>query len=113
MEVEREAEEAAASLGASNRRIFLSVVLPALTPALLSGAGLAFARAIGEYGSVVLIGGGIPRDTEVASQYIAKQIEVDRPINAAAVSVTLLAIAFLVLFLLRLAASRSQRHEER
>ncbi|GAG44229.1 unnamed protein product, partial [marine sediment metagenome] len=66
MEVDREAEEAAASLGASNGRIFFSVILPALTPALLSGAGLAFARAIGEYGSVVLIGGGIPRDTEVA-----------------------------------------------
>jgi sulfate transport system permease protein len=70
---------------------------------------LAFARALGEYGSVVLIGGGIPRDTEVASQYIATQIEIDRPQAAAAVSVTLLVISFLVLFLLRLAAARAAR----
>ena len=97
MEVDREAEEAAASLGASNLVIFRRVILPALMPALLSGAGLAFARAVGEFGSVVLIGGGIPRDTEVASQYIAKQIEIDRPETAAAVSVVLLLIAFAVL----------------
>ena len=51
--------------------------------------GLAFARAIGEYGSVVLIGGNIPRETQVASQYIQQQIEIDRPVNAAAVSVAL------------------------
>jgi len=101
MEVDREAEEAAASLGAGGWTIFRRVILPALYPALLGGAGLAFARALGEFGSVVLIGGGIPRDTEVASQYIAKQIEIDRPGSAAAVSVALLAISFLVLFVLR------------
>jgi sulfate transport system permease protein len=112
MEVDRQAEEAAASLGAGNWTIFRRVILPALAPALLSGAGLAFARAIGEYGSVVLIGGGIPRSTEVASQYIAKQIEVDRPANAAAVSVALLVIGFAVLVVLRIAAGRAQRHEE-
>ena len=77
-------------------------MLPTLAPAILSGAGLAFARAIGEYGSVVLIGGNIPRETQVASQYIQQQIEIDRPANAAAVSVALLAIAFVTLFLLRL-----------
>ena len=112
MELDREAEQAAASLGASNRTTFRRIVLPALVPALLSGAGLAFARAVGEFGSVVLIGGGIPRETEVASQYIAKQIEIDRPVNAAAVSVSLLAISFLVLLALRSSSSRSQRHEE-
>jgi len=101
MEVDREAEEAAASLGAGGWTIFSRIILPALTPALLGGAGLAFARALGEFGSVVLIGGGIPKDTEVASQYIAKQIEIDRPGSAAAVSVALLAISFLVLFVLR------------
>ena len=79
MEVDREAEEAAASLGAGSWTIFRKIILPALYPALLGGAGLAFARAVGEFGSVVLIGGGIPRETEVASQYIAKQIEIDRP----------------------------------
>jgi sulfate transport system permease protein len=56
---------------------------------------------VGEFGSVVLIGGGIPRETEVASQYIAKQIEIDRPASAAAVSVALLMISFAVLFALR------------
>jgi sulfate transport system permease protein len=111
MEADREAEQAAASLGAGNWTIFRRIVLPALVPTLLSGAGLAFARAIGEYGSVVLVGGGIPRDTEVSSQYIAKQIETDQPQNAAAVSLSLLLVAFLVLFVLRLVAKRSLRHE--
>jgi sulfate transport system permease protein len=111
MEIDRESEQAAASLGAANWTIFRRIVLPSLGPALLAGAGLAFARAIGEFGSVVLIGGGIPHKTEVASQYIAKQIEIDRPVNAAAVSMTLLAISFAVLLVLRFAASRSRRHE--
>lgn len=112
IETDREVEEAAASLGASNRAIAWRIVLPALAPAILSGAGLSFARAIGEYGSVVLIGGNIPRQTQVTSQYIQQQIEIDRQVNAAAVSVTLLAISFLSLFLLRIWATRWQRHEE-
>ncbi len=112
MEVDREVEEAASSLGASNWTIFRSVVLPTLAPAVISGAGLAFARAIGEYGSVVLIGGNIPRVTQMTSQYIQQQIEIDRPTNAAAVSVALLAIAFVTLFVLRIFASRGQRREE-
>jgi len=102
-EVDREAEEAAASLGAGGWTVFRRIILPALYPALLGGAGLAFARAVGEFGSVVLIGGGIPRETEVASQYIAKQIEIDRATNAAAVSVALLVISFAVLFVIRYA----------
>ncbi|HHV20079.1 MAG TPA: sulfate ABC transporter permease subunit CysT [Propionibacterium sp.] len=111
MEVDREAEQAAASLGASNWTTFRRIVLPALTPAILSGTGLAFARAIGEYGSVVLIGGNIPRQTQVASQYIQQQIEIDRPLNAAAVSVVLLVISFAVLILLRIVAVRTQSRE--
>ncbi|CAM3081421.1 sulfate ABC transporter permease subunit CysT [Prescottella defluvii] len=112
MEADREVEQAAASLGASNWTIFRRVVLPILTPAIISGAGLAFARAIGEYGSVVLIGGNIPRETQVASQYIQQQIEIDRPVSAAAVSVALLAIAFATLFVLRIFAARNLRREE-
>lgn len=112
IETDREVEEAAASLGASGWTIARSIVFPALAPAILSGAGLAFARAIGEYGSVVLIGGNIPRETQVTSQYIQQQIEIDRDLNAAAVSVTLLAISFVSLLLLRVLASRWQRHEE-
>ena len=112
IETDREVEEAAASLGATSWTTFRRIVLPTLLPAILSGTGLAFARAIGEYGSVVLIGGNIPRETQVASQYIQQQIEIDRPLNAAAVSVALLAIAFTTLLVLRVVASRSQRREE-
>lgn len=65
LEIDRETEEAAASLGANGAKIFTSVVLPSLTPALLSGAGLAFSRAIGEFGSVVLIGGRAGQDRGV------------------------------------------------
>lgn len=112
IEVDREVEQAALSLGADNWTTFRRIVLPTLTPAIISGGGLAFARAIGEYGSVVLIGGNIPRETEMASQYIQKQIEIDRPINAAAVSVALLAISFATLLVLRLFAERSARKEQ-
>ncbi len=113
IEVDRDVEQAAASLGAGNWTTFRRVVLPTLAPAIISGGGLAFARAIGEYGSVVLIGGNIPRETQVASQYIQQQIEIDRPVNAAAVSVALLAISFATLLVLRFFASRGQEREER
>lgn len=113
LEADREVEEAAASLGATGWTTFRRIVLPTLLPALIGGTGLAFARAIGEYGSVVLIGGNIPRDTQVASQYIQQQIEIDRPQAACAVSVVLLAIAFLTLLVLRVMSGRAQRREER
>ena len=106
IELDKDVEEAAASLGASNTTIFRRIILPALWPAVLSGTGLAFARAIGEYGSVVLIGGNIPGDTQVASQYIQEQIESDVP-SAAAVSIALLAITFIVLLALRLVGERA------
>ncbi|GGN91490.1 putative sulfate ABC transporter, permease protein CysT [Nocardia rhizosphaerihabitans] len=112
IEVDKEVEQAALSLGASNWITFRRIVLPTLAPAIISGGGLAFARAIGEYGSVVLIGGNIPRETQMTSQYIQQQIEVDRPINAAAVSVALLAISFASLLVLRLLAERTARKEE-
>jgi sulfate transport system permease protein len=112
IEADREVEQAALSLGADNWTTFRRIVLPILAPSIISGGGLAFARAIGEYGSVVLIGGAIPRKTEMASQYIQKQIEIDRPVNAAAVSVALLVISFATLLLLRLWAERSARKEQ-
>ncbi|WP_210493536.1 sulfate ABC transporter permease subunit CysT [Patulibacter sp. SYSU D01012] len=108
LEVDKEAEQAAASLGASNATIFRRIVLPALLPALVSGAGLAFARAVGEYGSVVLVSGNTPRN-QVASQYIADRIETDRPAAAAAMSVTLLLLTFVVLVGLRLFTHWRQR----
>jgi sulfate transport system permease protein len=110
-EVDREMEEAAASLGASNRRIFRSILLPNLTPAIVAGAALAFARAIGEFGSLVLITGNIPFDTQVASVYIFGRIEQDNTTAAAAVSVLLLAISVAVLFALSLFGRWRSRHE--
>jgi sulfate transport system permease protein len=112
LELDREVEEAAASLGATNAVIFTRVVLPALLPSLLSGAGLAFSRAIGEFGSVVLIGGAVPGETEVSSQWIRTLIENDDRTGAAAISIVLLAISFLVLLVLRAIGSRAAKREE-
>jgi sulfate transport system permease protein len=112
LELDREVEEAAASLGANNRTILRLVILPALLPSLLSGAGLAFSRAIGEFGSVVLIGGAVPGETEVSSQWIRTLIENDDPTGAAAISIVLLVISFVVLFILRALGSRAAKREE-
>ncbi len=112
LELDREVEEAAASLGATNPVIFTRVVLPALLPALLSGAGLAFSRAIGEFGSVVLIGGAVPGETEVSSQWIRTLIENDDRTGAAAVSIALLAVSFLVLLVLRAVGARAAKRQE-
>lgn len=112
LEIDRETEEAAASLGASGLKVFTSVVLPSLTPALLSGAGLAFSRAIGEFGSVVLIGGAVPGKTEVSSQWIRTLIENDDRIGAAAISVVLLSISFVVLLFLRIVGVRAAKRAE-
>jgi sulfate transport system permease protein len=96
-ELDRDMEEAAASLGASRRRIFRRIVLPNIAPAILSGVALAFARAVGEFGSVVLISGNQPYKTEVSSVFIFGRIESGDTTTAAAVSVELLAISFVVL----------------
>jgi sulfate transport system permease protein len=112
LEIDHETEEAAASLGANNATIFTTVVLPSLTPVLLTGAGLTFARAIGEFGSVVLIGGAVPGKTEVSSQWIRTLIENDDRIGAAAISIVLLLISFVVLFVLRTVGSRAAKREE-
>jgi sulfate/thiosulfate transport system permease protein len=112
MEIDLEVEEAAASLGASGPRIFTSIVLPSLLPALLSGAGLAFSRCIGEFGSVVTIGGQVPGKTEVSSQWIRALIENDDRTGAAAISIVLLSISFTVLFLLRIVGGRRAKREE-
>jgi sulfate transport system permease protein len=112
LELDREVEEAAASLGADNFTIFRLVMLPALLPSLLSGAGLAFSRAIGEYGSVVLIGGAVPGESEVSSQYIRTLIEFDDRTGAAAVSIVLLTVSFVVLFILRTIGSRAAKRQE-
>ena len=112
LELDREVEEAAASLGANNYTILTKVILPALLPSLLSGAGLAFSRAIGEFGSVVLIGGAVPGETEVSSQWIRTLIENDDRVGAAAISIVLLAISFVILFILRAIGAKAAKREE-
>jgi sulfate/thiosulfate transport system permease protein len=111
IEVDREMEEAAASLGASNRRIFRSILLPNLTPAIVAGCALAFARAIGEFGSLVLLTGNVPFKTEAASVYIYGRVQTSDYSGAAAVSILLLAIAVAVLFAINLFARWRSRHE--
>ena len=111
-ELDTEMEEAAASLGASRPRIFFSVILPNLTPAIVAGCALAFAKAIGEFGSLVLITGNIPFDTQVASVYIFGRIESDNTTAAAAVSVFLLVISITILFGINLISRWRSRHEE-
>jgi sulfate transport system permease protein len=111
IELDREMEEAALSLGASGRTIFMRVILPNLVPAILSGAALAFARAVGEFGSIVLISGNIPFETQVASMFIFKQIESDNPIGAAAISVVLLFLSLVVLIGIRGLGRWGARHD--
>jgi sulfate/thiosulfate transport system permease protein len=106
--LETDVEEAAASLGASALTTFRRIVLPAIMPAVLSGAALAFGRAMGEYGSVVLISGQLPH-TEVASLYIYKQIQDDAVSQAAATATVLLVISVLVLAAISAMQYRSAR----
>jgi sulfate transport system permease protein len=106
MSLERDVEEAAESLGARPWTIFRRIILPSLRPAMLAGVGLAFGRAVGEFGSVVLISGNLPYKTEVASVLVFAQIESDNTTGAAAVSVLLLAISFLLLLGISFVARR-------
>jgi sulfate transport system permease protein len=97
LELDRDMEEAAASLGARRLEIFRRIVFPNLLPAILSGVALAFARAIGEFGAVILISGNLPFKTEVASLYIFSRLNSGDTTGAAALSVLLLAISLAVL----------------
>src|SRR5215213_3463570 len=99
MEMDREMEEAAASLGAGGFTIFRRIILPNLIPGILAGILLAFARALGEFGSLVLISGNIPFKTEVSSVFIRNQVESGNDPGASAVSVVLLAISLVMLVL--------------
>jgi sulfate/thiosulfate transport system permease protein len=111
IELDREMEEAALSLGANGRTVFRRVILPNLVTAILSGAALAFARAVGEFGSIVLISGNIPFETQVASMFIFKQIESDNPIGAAAIAVVLMLISLLILIAIRGLGRWGARHD--
>jgi sulfate transport system permease protein len=108
-EIDRDAEEAAASLGASRFTTFRRIILPALTPAIASGAALSFARAVSEYGSLVLLSGNLPLKTEVTSVRILSSIENDNRTGAAAVATVLLAISFATIVLFNVIQKRATR----
>ncbi len=110
IEMDREMEEAAASLGAGGLTIFRRIIFPNLLPGLAAGVALAFARALGEFGSVLLFAGGLP-DTQVSSVFIRSQIESGNNTGAAAVSVVLLLASLLLLASITLIQRWSNRHE--
>jgi sulfate/thiosulfate transport system permease protein len=101
-DLEVEVEEAAASLGASRGQIFWRVILPMLGPAILTGFALSFARAIGEYGSVVFISGNMPFRTEIAPLLIMTKLEQFDYAGATAIAVVMLGVSFLLLLAINL-----------
>ncbi len=106
---EPELEEAAASLGASRWQTFSKVIFPAISPALLTGFALAFARAIGEYGSVIFIAGNIPMVSEITPLLIITKLEQYDYRGANALAVSMLVVSFLILFLINAIQRWSQR----
>jgi len=108
-ELDREREEAAATLGATRRQTIARVVLPSLAPALMTGFALAFARAVGEYGSVIFIAGNIPYVSEIAPLLIVIKLEEFDYAGATAVAAVMLAISFLMLFVINLIQAWSRR----
>jgi sulfate transport system permease protein len=108
-ELDRDAEEAAASLGASRLVIFRRIILPSLFPAIAAGAALSFARAISEYGSLVLLSGNLPLRTEVGSVRILSYIENGNLAAASAVATVLLVVALVVIVALDVLQRRVTR----
>ena len=101
-DLERELEEAASSLGATRRQTFVRVILPAILPALITGFALAFARGVGEYGSVIFIAGNMPMKSEIAPLLIITKLEQYDYTGATAIAVVMLVASFLLLFAINL-----------
>jgi len=110
-ELDVQMEEAARSLGASEARVFRSIVLPSILPGILSGVAMAFARAVGEIGAVTIISGNLPYKTEVAAVYIFNQNSSGNAVGAAAVAVVLLAVSFAMLLAIGALRYLATRHE--
>jgi sulfate transport system permease protein len=108
-EVEREIEEASALLGASRLHTVFRVVLPHVYPALLTGFALAFARGVGEYGSVIFIAGNIPMISEIAPLLIVIKLEEFNYAGATVIAAVMLAVSFALLFLINLTQAWSRR----
>lgn len=106
---EREVEEASATLGASRMQTVFRVVLPALVPALVTGVALAFARAVGEYGSVIFIAGNIPFVSEIAPLLIVTRLEEFDYAGASAIAVVMLTISFVALLIINSVQALSRR----
>ncbi|SNX74099.1 sulfate transport system permease protein [Cereibacter ovatus] len=108
-EIDREVEEASATLGASRARTFLRVILPMLVPALLTGFALALARSVGEYGSVIFIAGNLPMATEIAPLLIVIRLEEFDYDGAVAIALAMLGISFALLLAINLVQIWSRR----
>lgn len=111
-ELDASEEEAAYTMGAKPSRVFLQVILPSMTPGMIGGGMLAFSRALAEFGAVVLVAGNIPGRTLVSSVFIFGEVESDNPVGAAAVSIILLTLSFLILWLISLLQMRGEDHEK-
>src|SRR6266516_4471477 len=109
--LEREVEEAAATLGASRIRTFVSIIAPTLLPAIITGFALAFARAVGEYGSIVFISGNIRYKTEIAPQLIVEQLEEYNYPGAVALAVVLMVSSFAMLYVINWLENWSSRYQ--
>jgi len=112
-DVEREAEEAAACLGATRLQTFLRVILPAIMPALLTGFALAFARALGEYGSVIFIAGNVPMVSEITPLLIITKLEQYDYVGATAIAVVMLVTSFVLLLTINLLQRWTQKRGAR
>jgi sulfate transport system permease protein len=110
-DLDKEYEEASALLGATRLQTVRSVLMPELLPAVLTGFALAFARATGEYGSIVFISGNMPMKTEIAPLLIVSKLEQYDYAGATAIAVTMLAISFALLLLINLLQSWTARHQ--
>jgi sulfate transport system permease protein len=108
-DLDADVEEAAACLGANRLQTFLRVILPTITPALITGFALAFARAIGEYGSVVFVSGNMPYKTEIAPVLVVSNLEAFQYKQAAAVAVALLVLSFAALLMINVLERWSRR----
>lgn len=109
--LEREVEEAAATLGASHLRTFYSIIAPTLLPTIITGFALAFARAVGEYGSIVFISGNLPFRTEIAPYLIVMRLEEYDYAGAVALAVVLMAISFVMLYVINWLENWASRYE--
>jgi len=112
-DLQRELEEAAATLGASRLQTFMYVIFPALMPALLTGFALAFARALGEYGSVIFIAGNMPMVSEITSLLIITKLEQYDYAGATSIAVVMLVAAFLLLLMINLLQAWARKRQGR